>query len=399
MDSDTGGSVPDAKSTGLELLEAAGVAVGGDAPRDIHVHDDRLWERILKDRELGLGESYMDGWWDADQLDEFLTVVQTADLRSMVTPSPRLLVMGLKATIMNQQSKARARRNARAHYNIGNDLYERMLDRRMIYSCAYWRDVAEDAGLDSGAESDDSAGSGCAALDLAQEAKLDLICRKLGLEAGMTLLDIGCGWGGFAQFAAERYQVEVTGISPAEEQTTHARRRCSGLPVRIVQADYRDLDGTFDRITSIGMMEHVGPKNLSTFFDKCRELLDPDGMMLHHTIGSNDWRTSGDPWFDRYIFPGGVLPSLGRISKAAQSHWTIEDVHNFGPYYTRTLLAWDANISSRWHEIPHYDERFRRMWHYYLMSSAAGFRARAIQLWQIVFTRSKRALPIWNPVR
>ncbi|MDE0065342.1 MAG: class I SAM-dependent methyltransferase [Acidimicrobiaceae bacterium] len=391
--------MPDAKSTGLELLDAAGVTVGGDAPQDIHIHDDRLWSRILRDRELGLGESYMDGWWEANQLDEFLTVVQTADLRSMVTPSPQLLVLGVKAAIMNQQSKAKARRNAQAHYNIGNDLYERMLDKRMIYSCAYWRGIAEDAGLGSGGGSDDPAGSGDTALDLAQEAKLDLICRKLGLEPGMTLLDIGCGWGGFAQFAAERYQVEVTGISPAEEQIALARQRCSGLPVRIVRADYRDLDGTFDRITSIGMMEHVGPRNLSTFFDKCRELLDPDGMMLHHTIGSNDWRTSGDLWFDRYIFPGGVLPSLGQIAKAAQSRWTIEDVHNFGPYYTRTLLAWDANISSNWHEIPHYDERFRRMWHYYLMSSAAGFRARAIQLWQIVFTRSKRALPIWAPVR
>jgi len=312
---------------------------------------------------------------------------------------PRLLVLGAKAAIMNQQSKARARRNAQAHYNIGNDLYERMLDKRMIYSCAYWRGIAEDTGPGSDGGADDHAGSGRTALDLAQEAKLDLICRKLGLEPGMTLLDIGCGWGGFAQFAAQRYQVEVTGISPAEEQITLARQRCSGLPVRIVRADYRDLDGTFDRITSIGMMEHVGPKNLPTFFDKCRELLDPDGMMLHHTIGSNDWRTSGDPWFDRYIFPGGVLPSLGKIAKAAQSHWTIEDVHNFGPYYTRTLLAWDANISDRWHEIPHYDERFRRMWHYYLMASAAGFRSRAIQLWQIVFTRSKRALPIWTPVR
>lgn len=380
-------------------MDAAGVTVGGDAPHDIHIHDDRLWSRILRDRELGLGESYMDGWWDANKLDEFLTVVQTADLRSMVTPSPQLLVLGVKATIMNQQSKAKARRNAQAHYNIGNDLYERMLDRRMIYSCAYWRDMAEETVLGSAGESAGPAASDDTALDLAQEAKLDLICRKLGLEAGMTLLDIGCGWGGFAQFAAERYQVEVTGVSPAEEQITLARRRCSGLPVRIVQADYRDLNGAFDRITSIGMMEHVGPKNLSTFFDKCRELLDPDGMMLHHTIGSNDRRTSGDPWFDRYIFPGGVLPSLGQIAKAAQSHWTIEDVHNFGPYYTRTLLAWDANISDRWHEIPHYDERFRRMWHYYLMSSAAGFRARAIQLWQIVFTRSQRALPIWTPVR
>lgn len=381
--------MPDAKRTGLELLEAAGITVGGDAPRDIQVHDDRLWDRILKDRELGLGESYMDGWWDANALDEFLTVLQTADLQSMIRPSPQLLLLGAKSKLMNRQTKARARRNARAHYNIGNDLYERMLDKRMIYSCAYWRDITTSA--DTKAPNTN--------LDAAQEAKLDLICRKLGLEAGMTLLDIGCGWGGFAKFAAERYQVEVTGISPAEEQVSLARQRCSGLPVQIVQADYRDLKGSYDRITSIGMMEHVGPKNLGRFFDKCRELLDPDGMMLHQTIGSNDWRTTGDPWFDRYIFPGGVLPSLGQIAKAAQSHWSIEDVHNFGPYYTRTLLAWNANITSRWVEIPHYDQRFQRMWHYYLMSSAAGFRARAIQLWQVVFTRAKRAHPIWTPVR
>lgn len=376
----------DAKTTGLELLAKAGVTVGGEGPHDIHIHDHGVWSQILRDRELGLGETYMDGGWDANSLVDFLTLVQTADLRSMLTPSPRLLVLVAKSKTMNRQSKARARRNARAHYNIGNDLYERMLDKRMIYSCAYW------SGLDAEPTTE-------GALDAAQESKLDLICRKLGLEAGMTLLDVGCGWGGFAQFAAQRYQVEVTGVSPAEEQVSLARQRCRDLPVRIIEADYRDLSGSYDRITSIGMMEHVGPKNLPTFFDKCRELLDPDGMMLHHTIGSNDWRTSGDPWFDRYIFPGGVLPSLGQIAKAAQSHWTIEDVHNFGPYYTETLLAWNHNISARWDEIPHYDERFRRMWHYYLMSSAAGFRARAIQLWQVVFTRSKRGRPIWSPVR
>ena len=376
----------DAKTTGLELLAKAGVTVGGDAPHDIHIHDHGVWSHILRDRELGLGETYMDGGWDANSLVDFLTLVQTADLRSMLTPSPRLLVLVAKSKIMNRQSKARARRNAQAHYNIGNDLYERMLDKRMIYSCAYWKDIDAEPTTEG-------------ALDAAQESKLDLICRKLGLEAGMTLLDVGCGWGGFAQFAAQRYQVEVTGVSPAEEQVSLARQRCSDLPVRIIEADYRDLGGSYDRITSIGMMEHVGPKNLPTFFDKCRELLDPDGMMLHHTIGSNDWRTSGDPWFDRYIFPGGVLPSLGQIAKAAQTHWTIEDVHNFGPYYTETLLAWDHNISARWDEIPHYDERFRRMWHYYLMSSAAGFRARAIQLWQVLFTRSKRPRPIWAPVR
>lgn len=380
----------DAKSTGLELLEKAGITVGGNAAQDIHIHNDRFFARVLKDRELGLGESYMDCDWDANQLDEFLTTVQTADLRSLVTPSPHLFVLGMKSVILNRQSITRAKSNARAHYNIGNDLYERMLDDRLIYSCAYWQDIPPQ---------EDSGKCDTKTLNQAQEQKLDLICRKLDLKAGMSLLDIGCGWGGFAQYAAQRYQVQVTGISPAQQQVLVARQRCAGLSVDILQADYRDVRGTYDRITSIGMMEHVGPKNLPLFFDRCRDLLKADGMMLHHTIGSNDWRTSSDPWFDRYIFPGGVLPSLGQIAKSAHKYWSIEDVHNFGPYYTRTLLAWQSKISKHWQEIPHYDQRFRRMWDYYLLSSAAGFRARSIQLWQIVFTRAKRRQPIWTPVR
>jgi cyclopropane-fatty-acyl-phospholipid synthase len=368
---------------GRRILDAAGVTLGGDAPHDITIHDDRFWDRVLSDRELGLGESYQDGWWDANQLDEFLTVAQTADLRSMVRPGAGLVGRAALARIRNQQTRSRARRNARAHYDIGNDLYERMLDKRMIYTCAYW------------SETDD--------LDSAQEAKLDLICRKLGLQQGMRVLDIGCGWGGFAQFAAQRYDVHVTGISPAAEQVTVARARTASLPVRIEQIDYRDVEaaglGRFDRITSIGMMEHVGPKNLRTFFDVCRAVLDPDGMMLHHTIGSNDWLTSGDPWFDRHIFPGGVLPSLGQISRASEGHWSIEDVHNFGPDYDRTLMQWHANLAARWEEIPHYDERFRRTWNYYLQGSAAAFRSRSAQLFQIVFTPSRQRRRTYRSVR
>ncbi|GJM37198.1 MAG: cyclopropane-fatty-acyl-phospholipid synthase [Acidimicrobiales bacterium] len=369
----------DAESVGRTILARAGVTVGGDAPHDIAVHDERFYDRALSDRELGLGESYQEGWWDANELDEFLTVVQTADLRSLVKPNLGMARAALGARVRNQQSKRRAAANAQAHYDIGNDLYERMLDKRMIYSCGYWREATD--------------------LDTAQEAKLDLICRKLGLERGMRLLDIGCGWGGFAQFAAERYDVHVTGISPAREQVAVARERTASLPVHIEQIDYRDVDGRYDRITSIGMMEHVGPKNLGTLFAKCRELLDPDGMMLHHTIGSNDWKTVGDPWFDKYIFPGGVLPSLGQIARAAEEHWSIEDVHNFGPDYDTTLMEWHRNISGRWHEIPHYDERFRRTWDYYLLGSAAGFRSRSAQLFQIVFTPARQRRDVYRAIR
>ena len=375
----------EAQKLGMEILERAGIELGGDRPCDIHVHDDRFWERVMSDRELGLGESYQDGWWDANQLDEFIAEIQTQNLRSLVRPSPKLVLYEARNRLQNRQTVRRARRNARSHYDIGNDLYQKMLDRRMIYSCAYWADADD--------------------LDSAQEAKLDLICRKLRLEPGMRLLDIGCGWGGFARYVAELYDLHVTGITPASAQSEMAADLCRGLPVTIVRADYRDLgrkhamEGHFDRIVSIGMLEHVGPRNYERFFETCRTLLIPDGMMLHHTIGSLVSKVATDPWFDRYIFPGGLVPSLAQISGAAERDWVIEDVHNFGPYYDPTLMAWHAKISAAWDDLPAYDARFHRMWNYYLLSSAGSFRARALQLFQIVFTRNRRRSGLYRSQR
>lgn len=355
----------------IDLLAEAGVPVGGDEPYAVRVHDERLWARVIAQRQLGLGEAYMDGWWDCHQLDEMLTRVIAIDAAQRIPLRPRIAWHALSSTVANYQTKRRAAKNARHHYDIGNDLYERMLDKRMVYSCGYWQE----------AES----------LDTAQEAKLDLICRKLELEPGMRVLDIGCGWGGFLQFAAERYGIIGTGISPAVQQVSMARERCSGLPVTIHEMEYRDLEGVFDRIVSVGMLEHVGPKNLHTFFAMCNRVLAERGMMLHHTIGSTVSKHHSDPFFDRYIFPGGVLPSLAQFSRAAEPEWVIEDVHNFGPDYDRTLMEWNANIEARWSEIPHYDERFRRMWRFYVLGSAAGFRARSLQLWQVVLRRKGRA--------
>jgi cyclopropane-fatty-acyl-phospholipid synthase len=374
-------SSPDrrAERIGRELLDLAGIEPGGSAPWDIQIHDDRLWSRVLAERELGLGEAYQDGWWDAERVDQFLARVITADLIAHVKASPSILAAGAHARLVNRQSTRRARHNARAHYDIGNDLYERMLDPRMIYSCAYWRDADD--------------------LAVAQEAKLELICRKLHLEPGMHVLDIGCGWGGLAEYAASKHGVTVTGISPAIEQVRVAQERCLGLPVEIRQADYRELSGSFDRIVSVGMMEHVGPKNLHTFFETCARLLRPDGIMLHHTIGSNETQQRCDPWFDRYIFPGGVLPSLEQIGRAALHDWVVEDLHNFGPDYDRTLMAWHDNLEAAWADLPHYDERFRRTWRYYLLASAASFRVRTIQLWQVVFTRPRRQSDVYQTVR
>jgi len=364
---------------GHELLEAAGIEVNGPAPWDIQVHDDRLFERALRDRELGLGEAYQDGWWDAERVDQFLERVQLADLRSAIRPSLGLLWLATRARLTNRQSIGRARRNASAHYDIGNDLYERMLDRRMVYSCGYW----------------DNSSS----LDAAQEAKLDLICRKIGLKPGMRLLDIGCGWGGLAEYAATKYGANVVGITLAAEQEVVARERCRDTTVEIRRQDYRDVVDTFDRVVSVGMMEHVGATNLATFFEACDNALAPDGLMLHHTIGSNESKLRADPWFDRYIFPGGVVPSLEQISGAAAPRWIVEDVHNFGPDYDRTLMAWLANVDEAWSDLPAYDERFRRTWRYYLTASAASFRVRNLQLWQIVFRRSQQRTDVYRATR
>jgi len=365
--SKNGGMSERARDLALGLLDAAGIPVNSSELWSLHVHDERLWDRAIAEQQLGLGEAYMDGWWDCERVDMLLTKLLDFDVQRHLKLRPKLVVTAAKSWMLNRQTKAKAQNNAQHHYDIGNDLYERMLDKRMVYSCAYWN-VATN-------------------LDDAQEAKLDLICRKLGLQPGMKVLDIGCGWGGLLRFAAEKYGVEGVGISPAINQVEIARERCANLPITIHEMDYRDLQGQFDRIVSVGMMEHVGPKNLKTFFDTCDRLLVKDGMMLHHTIGSLISKQHTDAFFDKYIFPGGVLPSLAQFSKAAEPHWVIEDVHNFGPDYDKTLLAWNDNISSRWWEIPSYDERFQRMWHYYLMGSAAGFRARSLQLWQIVMRR------------
>lgn len=356
-----------AKRICLDLLAKANVPVDSSDRYSLKVNDERLWDRVVAQRQLGLGEAYIEGWFDSDALDEMLTRLIAVDATKAIPLRSAIALHAIRSTLINNQTRKKAVRNAQHHYNIGNDLYEKMLDKRMIYSCGYWRDAND--------------------LDLAQEAKLDLVCRKLQLEPGMKVLDIGCGWGGFLEFAASRYGVTGVGVSSASEQVAVATARCRDLPIEIKQLDYRDLSGKFDRIVSIGMMEHVGPKNLRRFFEKCDDLLVDNGMMLHHTIGSLISKHDTDPFFDRYIFPGGVLPSLSQISKSIEPNWVIEDVHNFGLDYDRTLMSWSKNLSHSWGELTNYDDRFRRMWHFYLMGSAAGFRARSLQLWQIVFRR------------
>ena len=348
------------------LLGLADVRIGGDRPWDIRVHDERLFARVMAEGSLGLGESYMDGWWDAERLDEFITRVLRAELDTRIQPWKEALGVAW-AHVVNLQRRSRAFQIGRHHYDIGNDLFSRMLDRRMIYSCGYWANAST--------------------LDEAQEAKLDLVCRKLGLERGMRVLDIGCGWGGTAAFAAERYGVSVVGITVSEEQVKLARERWRGLPVEIRLQDYRDLDGAFDRVLSIGMFEHVGRKNYDTFMRVVRSHLVDGGLFLLHTIGSNVSLSRNDPWSERYIFPNSMLPSARQIATAIEGKFVLEDWHGFGPDYDTTLMHWHRNVELHWGELKdRYDERFYRMWTYFLLSSAGGFRARKNQLWQLVLS-------------
>jgi len=348
------------------LLARADVRIGGDRPWDIQVHDPRFYRRIALEGSRGAGEAYMDGWWDCPSLDELfarlLRARLDADLRGRWW-----LLEAARAALCNLQSPARAFTVGRRHYDLDRRLYRAMLGERMIYSCGYW--------------------AGAATLDAAQEAKLELVCRKLGLRPGMRLLDIGCGWGGTARFAAERYGVEAVGITVSEDQAACAAQLCAGLPVQIRLQDYRRLEGTYDRILSIGMFEHVGCKNYGTFLRVVRRCLKADGLFLLHTIGRNDSSNRVDPWIERYIFPNSMLPSIAQIGRALERRFVLEDWHGFGPDYDRTLLEWFRNFHAHWDELKsRYDQRFYRMWKYYLLLSAGAFRARSNQLWQLLLS-------------
>ena len=349
-----------------EMLAPADVRLDGSRPWDVRVHDERLFHRVLGHGTLGAGEAYMDGWWDCDQLDEMLTRVLRSNIEENLR-SPRAVKLALSARLFNLQNTRRAYIVGQRHYDLGDDLYELMLDPRMIYSCAYFETAA--------------------GLNEAQEAKLDLVARKIAARPGMRMLDIGCGWGGAAQFMAERYGAAVTGVTISRNQLQAARKRCAGLDADFRLQDYRSLVGRFDAIYSLGMFEHVGVRNYRTYLAKARELLRPDGLFLLHTIGNNRSSVATDPWIEKYIFPNSQLPSLAQISAAAEGLWVVEDIHSFGVYYDRTLLAWAENFERAWPRLaPRYGERFRRMWHFWLMSSAAAFRARKTQLWQIVLS-------------
>lgn len=358
------------------LLCEAGVEINGANPHDLHIHDERLFDLVMSHGSLGLGQAYVQQWWDCERLDELMTRLMALDMDEHTKAWNKMqwLMLALREKVLNLQSPARAFQVGEQHYNTGNDLFEAMLDPLMIYSCGYWAKANT--------------------LEEAQLNKLDMICQKLELEPGDKLLDIGCGWGGLAWYAATHYQVQVLGVTVSREQQQWARAKCKGLGVEIELIDYRDLKGQYDKIVSVGMFEHVGPKNYPVFFDTVHRLLKPDGLFLLHSIGGFEKTEATDPWIDKYIFPNGKIPSPSEMVQHIEGRLVLEDWHNFGLDYDNTLMAWHGRFEKAWPKLAgHYGESFRRMWRYYLLTCAGYFRSRKGHLWQLVLSHRTRPVP------
>ena len=368
------------KQTAEQIFQNAGITIGGNKPFDIQVHNQDIWDRIAAGGSIALGESYMDNSWDVENLAEFVFKIQTSNTDWDDIISKGLLLHWLRAKLMNLQIGKRAYDVGQAHYDIGNDLYQSMLDTRMIYTAAYWKDAHN--------------------LDEAQAAKLDLICKKLNLQPGQKILDIGCGWGGFMKFAAEQYGVQCVGLSISKEQIAYGKEICKGLPISFILEDYQKYtpQEPFDHIVSIEMFEALGHKNYRTFMKKVSHWLRDDGKFLLQTITTTNNSPLADPWLDKYIFPNGMLPNKKLVEKSARGLLDIHQWHSLGPDYDQTLMAWWHNFDASHHLLDQekYTETFYRMWKYYLHICAGGFRSGYLDVWQILLTKPNLKPSLYN---
>lgn len=359
----------DKKQIVEKILGQSDIRINGKNPWDPQIKDENFYSRVLAQGSLGLGESYMDGWWDCKSLDQFFYKLLSAKIPEKIGFSIPVIRAAISAKLFNLQAKRRAFEVGKKHYDLDNELFAVMLGKTMAYSCGYWKKSRD--------------------LDSAQNAKYDLICKKIGLKPGQRVLDIGSGWGGFLKYAAENYKISGVGVTVSKEQAGFAKILCKGLPIEFRVQDYRDLDEKFDHIVSVGMFEHVGTKNYQEYFMLVKKCLKENGLFLLHTIGSLISGNNTDPWLNKYIFPNGTLPTLKRISSNVEKLFVIEDVHNFGADYEKTLMQWHKNFNTAWPQFKDkYGETFFRMWNYYLLSCAGAFRSRNIQLWQIVLSQN-----------
>lgn len=365
------------RSIVADLFARAGVEIGGPDPWDIQVLDPRFYRRVLRG-SLGLGESYVDGDWTVGQLDAFFRRVITAGMAGSLVASVGRMLLELRSRLTNMQTRRRSLAVAEQHYDLDHRLYEHVLGPWNQYTCCFF-DGTDD-------------------LEQAEVKKLEMICSKLEIGPGDRVLDIGCGWGGFAKYAASTRGCHVTGISLSSEQIDYARRFTAGLPVEILRCDYRDLPairppGSFDKILICGMIEHVGYRNYRQLMEVVQRMLAADGLFLLHTIGNSSNSTIADPWLIRYIFANSMLPSMEQLCRSLTGLFVVQDWENYGRYYPPTLAAWQRNFETNWHRIQaiaartSFDERFRRMFNYYFLSCKAAFEVESIHLWHIVMSR------------
>lgn len=351
-------------------LDKADVQIGGSRSGDITVNDPKFYRDVFMSGALGLGESYMDGSWDSDRVDLFIEKILRSGNYANDWRWPAC-IHRLKGRLFNQQTRTRSRDVVEQHYDQNFELYQTFLDPYNQYTVGYFR------GTDD--------------LNEAQEKKLELICKKLQLKKSDRVLDIGCGWGGFAKYAAEKYGCEVVGITLSDEQLRHAKELTQELPVEIRQQDYRDLRGEkFDKIAAIGVVEHVGYKNYREFMEVVHASLNEDGIFFVDTIGQKFSSTAGDPWTNKYIFPGGMLPSLEQLAEASKGLFIQNgDVEDLDQDYYKTLRAWDDNFQRNWSPqiASKYPENFYRMFRYYFNSFAGAFKAERIHDWHIVYNK------------
>ena len=360
-----------------ELLAGAAVRINGDAPWDIQVYDEKVYRLILTQGSLGLGRAYMEGLWDSDQLDETFHRLLAADIDTKMVGWARVRLLGevLRQRLFNLQSPQRAFQVAEQHYDIGNDVFESMLDSRMIYSCAYWEHASS--------------------LEQAQQHKLDMICRKLQLQPGERLLEIGCGWGGLAGHLADR-GAEVDAISLSDAQLAWARRHHMGP--RFLKQDYRDTAGSYDGIVSVEMVEALGREYWPTFMDCVARNLKPGGRAAIQFISIRDdlfdaYAASAD-FIQAYIFPGGLLirtSEFRRLAEARGLAW--QDQVDFGPDYAETLKTWRVNFNNAVVEgclPPGFDARFVELWRFYLLYCEGGFRGGGIDVHQVTLVKRDR---------